>query len=57
VIAGIAAAVVFIALLASGFDFEQFRDDVERELDERRDRPRSGGVRATVDGLRAALGR
>ncbi len=56
VIAGIAAAVVFIALLASGFDFEQFRDDVERELDDRRDRP-SGGVRATVDGLRAVLGR
>jgi hypothetical protein len=49
VIAGIAAAIVFIALLASGFDFEQFRDDVERELDDRRDRP-SGGVRAVVLG-------
>jgi hypothetical protein len=48
VIAGIAAAVVFIALLASGFDFEQFRDDVERELDERRDRPSGGGVRALL---------
>ena len=57
VVAGIAAAVVFIALLASGFDFEQFRDDVERELDERRDPPRGGGVRAAVDGLRAVLGR
>ena len=56
VIAGIAAAVVFVALLASGFDFERFRDDVERELDERRDRP-SGGVRATAEGLRAMLGR
>jgi len=56
VIAGVAAAIVFIALLASGFDFEQFRDDLERELDERRDRP-SGGVRATIDGLRAVLGR
>ena len=47
VFAGVAAAVVFIALLAGGFDFEQFRDDVERELEERRDRP-SGGVRAMI---------
>ncbi len=38
VMAGIAAAVVFIALLASGFDFEQLRDDLERELQQRRDR-------------------
>jgi hypothetical protein len=57
VVAGVAAAVVFIALLASGFDFEQFRDDLERELDERRDRPSGGGVRATWEGLRAVLGR
>jgi hypothetical protein len=48
VIAGIAAAIVFIALLASGFDFEQFRDDVERELEQRRDRPSGGGVRAAL---------
>jgi hypothetical protein len=46
VLAGIAAAVVFIALLASGFDFEQLRDDVERELEERRDRGPNGNVRA-----------
>ena len=56
VIAGVAAGIVLIALLASGFDVEQFRDDLERELDERRDRP-SGGVRATAEGLRAVLGR
>jgi hypothetical protein len=56
VIAGVAAAVVFIALLASGFDFEQFRDDLQRELDDRRDRP-SNGVRATVEGLRVVFGR
>jgi hypothetical protein len=56
VIAGVVAAVVFIALLASGFDFEQFRDDLQRELDDRRDRP-SSGVRATVEGLRAVIGR
>ena len=44
VFAGIAAAIVLVALLASGFDFEQLRDDVERELDQRRDRP-NGNVR------------
>ncbi len=48
VAAGVAAAVVLIALLASGFDFDQFRDDLERELDERRDRPSSGGMRAAL---------
>jgi hypothetical protein len=56
VIAGVMAAVIFFALLAGGFDFEQFRDDVERELRERRDRP-SGGVRAWIQGLRAVAGR
>jgi hypothetical protein len=56
VFAGVAAAVIFIALLASGFDFEEFRDDMERELRERRDRP-SGGVRASLEGLRAVIGR
>jgi hypothetical protein len=56
VIAGVMAAVIFIALLAGGFDFEQFRDDVERELRERRDRP-SGDVRAWSEGLRAVAGR
>jgi hypothetical protein len=49
VIAGVTAAVIFVALLAGGFDFEQFRDDLERELRERRDRP-SGGVRAWWEG-------
>jgi hypothetical protein len=55
VIAGVAAMVVFIALLASGFDFEQLRD----ELDERRERERGGGgegVRTSVEHLRAAVG-
>jgi hypothetical protein len=56
VIAGVAAAIVIITLIASGFDFEQFRDDLERELDERRDRP-SSGVRASLEGLRALIGR
>jgi hypothetical protein len=56
VIAGVAAAVVFIALLAAGFDFEQFRDDLQRELERRRDR-RSDGVRTTLEGLRAVVGR
>ena len=48
VIAGVAAMGVFIALLASGFDFEQFRIDLENELDERRQRQGDGGV----DGVR-----
>jgi hypothetical protein len=56
VFAGVAAAVIFIALLAGGFDFEQFRDDMRRELEERRDRP-GNGVRASLEGLRAAIGR
>jgi hypothetical protein len=56
VFAGVAAAVVFIALLAGGFDFERFRDDLEREFEDRRDRP-SGGVRAALEGLRATIGR
>jgi hypothetical protein len=56
VIAGVAAGVVIVALIASGFDFEQFRDDLERELDERRDRP-GNGVRASLEGLRALIPR
>ena len=59
VIAGVAAAVVFIALLASGFDFEQFRDDLENELDRQRERERDGGgegVRTSLEHLRAAAG-
>jgi hypothetical protein len=58
VVAGIAAAVVLIALLASGFDVEQFRDDLERELDDRREGGGGGGgVRTGVEGLRAVVGR
>jgi hypothetical protein len=59
VIAGVAAMVVFIALVASGFDFEQFRDELEQELDQRRER-RDGGngqdVRTSLEHLRAAAG-
>ena len=42
VIAGVAAMVVFIALVASGFDFEQFRDDLEQRA---RPAPRAPGRR------------
>ncbi len=59
VIAGVAAMVVFIALVASGFDFEQFREDLERELDRRRERQGDGnsdGVRTSAGHLRAAAG-
>ena len=48
VIAGVAAMVVFVALVASGFDFEQFRLDLENELDQRRERQGDG----RVDGVR-----
>jgi hypothetical protein len=57
VIAGVAAMVVFIVLVASGFDFEQFRQDLEDELDRRRERQNggdSGNVRTGVEHLRAA---
>jgi hypothetical protein len=59
VIAGVAAFVVFIALIASGVDLEQLRDDLERELDERREQRDGGGgdrVRTAVEQLRAAAG-
>jgi hypothetical protein len=60
VIAGVAAFVVFIALIASGVDLEQLRDDLERELDEQRQERDGGGgadnVRTAVEHLRAAAG-
>lgn len=37
VMAGVVAMVAFIVLTASGFDFEQFRQDLERDLERRRD--------------------
>jgi hypothetical protein len=59
VIAGIAAMVVFIALLASGFDLDEFRDDLQRELDRQRERRDGGsdsdGVRTGLERLRAAV--
>jgi hypothetical protein len=59
VIAGVAAMVVFIVLVASGFDFEQFRQDLEGELDRRRERQDGGGsegVRTGVEHLSVAAG-
>jgi hypothetical protein len=59
VIAGVAAMVVFIVLLASGVDFEQLRDDLQRELDERRERQGDGGgdgVRTSLEQILAAAG-
>ena len=60
VLAGIVAAVALIALIASGFDFERFRDDLERELERRRDGRDDGGgggVRTALDGVRALIWR
>jgi hypothetical protein len=60
VIAGVAAMVVFVALIAAGFDFEQFRLDLENELDQRRERQGGGGgdgdaVRTGLEQLRATV--
>jgi hypothetical protein len=54
VLAGVVAAVVLIALIASGFDIEQFRDDLEQR---RRTQDGGGGgdVRVAVERLRGAL--
>jgi hypothetical protein len=61
VIAGVAAAVVLIALVAAGVDFEELRRDIERELERRRQDDDSGskvdGVRSAIEGLRAFIGR
>ena len=61
VIAGVAAAVVLIALVAAGVDFEELRRDIERELERRRQDDDGGsgtdGVRSAVEGLRAFIGR
>jgi hypothetical protein len=62
VIAGVAALVAFVALTAAGFDWEQFRDDLQRELDEQQQRQDGGGnggsgVRSAIEGLRAVIGR
>jgi len=57
VIAGVAALVVFIVLLAAGVDFEQIRDDLQNELDRRRERDDGGGgdgVRTGLQHVRAA---
>ena len=59
VIAGVAAAVVLIALIASGYDFEELRRELERELERQRqdEGGGTGGVRSAVEGLRAVIGR
>jgi hypothetical protein len=61
VIAGVAAAVVLIALVASGVDFDEIRRDIERELERRRQDDDGGGevdgVRSAIQGVRAVIGR
>ena len=58
-IAGVAAAVILIVLVATGFDFEELRRDLERELERQRQEENggTGGVRSAVEGLRAVIGR
>ena len=48
VIVGVAAMVAFIVLIASGVDLEQLRDDLQRELDRRRERQDGGGEGAAL---------
>ncbi len=45
VIAGVAAAVILIVLVASGFDFEELRRDLERELERQRQEENGGDRR------------
>jgi hypothetical protein len=42
IVAGIVAAIAWIILIASGFSFEDLRDELEQELDRQRDRPADG---------------
>jgi hypothetical protein len=56
VIAGLLAMITFIALVAAGVDFEQLRDDLQRELDRQKQENQKEGVRSAVDGLRAMIG-
>jgi hypothetical protein len=56
VIAGVLAAMIFFVLLAAGFDFEQLRDDLQRELDRQRQDSDSEGVRTALEHLRATVG-
>ena len=47
---GVVATIVWIALIASGFSVEEFRQELERELE----RQRNGDARAALEALRAA---
>jgi len=58
VMSGVAALVVFVVLIASGVDFDQIREDIQRELDRRREREDgagSGGIRTSLQHVRAAV--
>jgi hypothetical protein len=52
VVLGVGAMVAWIALIASGFSVEDFRDDLERELERQRNRDE---VQARLLELRAAV--
>ena len=55
VIVGVAAMVAFIVLIASGVDLEQLRDDLQRELDRRREQRDSGGAITVVESARSTV--
>jgi hypothetical protein len=48
---GIVAMIVWIVLIAQGLSIEEFRDELERELE----RQRARDSRAELDALRAAI--
>jgi hypothetical protein len=54
VVLGVGAMVAWIALIASGFSLEEFRDDLERELDRQRNRDQ---VESLILQARAAAAR
>jgi hypothetical protein len=56
VIAGLLAMVAFFVLVAAGVDFEQLRDNLQRELDRQREQSDSEGVRSALERVRATVG-
>ena len=56
VVAGLLAMVAFFVLVAAGVDFEQLRDNLQRELDRQREQSDSEGVRSALEGVRATVG-
>jgi hypothetical protein len=48
--------VAFFVLVAAGVDFEELRDNLQRELDRQREQSDGEGVRSALEGVRATVG-